>query len=82
MAQAVAHVSAVDSNAEAAAAYERLVASSAAAGVSDTAVKVQRGIDLEKQPSQVGEAVLISRRCCLPGIPCRFPSLGDLFLAI
>ena len=51
-AQAVAHVAAIEADAEAAADYDRLTATSAAATAGDTAAKVRRSLELDKQPSQ------------------------------
>lgn len=48
----MAHVAAIEADAEVAADYDRLTAALAAAAAGDTAAKVRRSLELEKQPSQ------------------------------
>ena len=51
-AQAVAYVAAIEVDADVAADYDRLNAAAAAAAAGDTAAKVRRSLELDKQPSQ------------------------------
>ena len=50
--QAAAYVSAIEADAELATDYDRMAAAQAAAAAGDTAAKVRRSLEMDRQPSQ------------------------------